>query len=230
MKFYFHPVSSNCQKVLMAFYERGVPFEPVVIDMFDAAENARYKAEINPLGKIPSLLTDEGEVLPESSLIIEYADLRFPDAGLPMIPEDRREALEARRWDRFVDIYLNLAFSKALQDKIRPEGKNDPFGVAEAMARLHEAYAILDNHLKDREWLAGDRLTIADCAAAPSLHIGQRAVPHDGFPNIQAYYQRVCGRPTWKRIWDENLPWRAKIDGNLKAMRAAQGWEESGKA
>lgn len=227
MQFYYHPVSSNCQKVLMAFYERGVPFEPVVVDMFDAAENARYKATVNPIGKIPSLMTDEGTVLPESSLIIEYTDLRHPGGAPPMIPEDRWEALEARRWDRFIDLYLNLPFSKALQDKIRPEGKSDPFGVEEAMARLREAYAILDNHLEDREWLAGERLTIADCAAAPSLHIGQRALPHDGFPNIQAYYDRLCGRPTWQRIWNENLPWREKIAGNLKAMRAAQGWEES---
>ena len=98
------------------------------------------------------------------------------------------------------------------------------------MARLRDAYAILDARLAGREWLAGDYLTIADCAAAPSLHIGQRALPHDGFPNIQSYYQRLCGRPTWQRIWNENLPWREKINGNLKAMRAAQGWNDSSEA
>jgi len=223
---YLHPVSSNCHKVLMAFYERGVPFETEIVDMFDVEQNTAYRREINPIGKIPALRTDEGDVLPESTLIIEYAEQRFPD--LPrLIPEDPHGALEARRWDRFVDLYLNATFSKILQDNLRPEGTQDSFGVAEARRRLGRSYAILDAHLADRQWLAGNAFTMADCAAAPSLHLGQRALSHEGFPNLQAYYERVCGRPTWQRVWNDNLPWREKVGVDLKAMRAAMGWDEA---
>ena len=78
LKLYFHPLSSFCQKVLVALYENDTPFEPHVVDLFDEASSAAFK-KIWPIGKFP-VLRDEGRdrMIPESSIIIEYLQQHYP--------------------------------------------------------------------------------------------------------------------------------------------------------
>ena len=71
MKFYYHPISSYCQKVLVAMYEKGIEFEPHVIALMDPEERAKYR-EVYPMGKVPLLIVDDDHLIPESSTIIEY--------------------------------------------------------------------------------------------------------------------------------------------------------------
>src|SRR5690242_850107 len=74
MKLYFHPVSSYSQKALVAFYEKGCAFEPVIINLMDPKEREAYQ-KINPIVKIPFLRVEEKNLeLAESSIIIEYID------------------------------------------------------------------------------------------------------------------------------------------------------------
>ncbi len=222
VRLFYHPVSSNCQKVLIALYEKEMPFEACIVDMFDRKANADYRATVNPIGKIPCLISNEGEWIPESSIIIEYID-RFSN-GHRLIPDDPTLARRTRFWDRFIDLYVNDAFSKVLQDRIRPDDGKDPFGVKQARARLSASYAVLDKHLQTNEWLNGDGFSMADCAATPSLHIGQRALATTGYPNLDAYYHRMASRAAFQRVWQENLPWRERINGDIASMRIAQGW------
>src|SRR3954452_13096749 len=95
---YFHPFSSFCQKVLIALYERDVPFEPVVVDLRDPDQRAALEA-LWPLAKFP-VLRDEarGVTVPESTLIIDYLD-RVHE-GPPLVPKDGEAALEAPILDR----------------------------------------------------------------------------------------------------------------------------------
>jgi glutathione S-transferase len=48
MKLYFHPLASFCHKALIAFYENGIPFEPVIVDLSDAASSAAFRASSMP--------------------------------------------------------------------------------------------------------------------------------------------------------------------------------------
>src|SRR3569623_747509 len=97
LKLYYHPLSSFCQKALIALYERGVPFEGVIVDLSDPEQRAALEA-LWPIGKFPVLRDEEREVtVPEASLIIEYADRL--GAGAPMIPADPDAALQVRLWD-----------------------------------------------------------------------------------------------------------------------------------
>ena len=75
---YFHPFASFCQKVLVAFYENDVPFEPHVVDLGDEASSVEFK-RIWPIGKFP-VLRDEAKArtIPESSMIIEYLARHYP--------------------------------------------------------------------------------------------------------------------------------------------------------
>src|SRR5215217_1286749 len=97
LSLYLHPFSSYCQKVLIAFYEREIAFEPVLVGTGDPAVKEALEA-IWPLGKFP-VLRDEaaGRTVAEASIIIEYLDGRADAAGPKMVPADADEALRARQ-------------------------------------------------------------------------------------------------------------------------------------
>ena len=99
---HFHPLSSFCHKVLIALYENGTPFEPRIVNLMDAGEAAAFK-KIWPCGQFP-VLQDGDDVIPESSIIVEYLDRRYP-GKTRFIPEDGELARKVRFKDRFL-LYL----------------------------------------------------------------------------------------------------------------------------
>ena len=101
MKLYFHPLSTYSQKTLIAFHEKGVPFEPQIVNLMDPAGRAEYE-KLYPLGKIPSLVRDDGWFIPESTIIVEYLEGYFPDQGPRLIPTERDAARQARFLDRML--------------------------------------------------------------------------------------------------------------------------------
>ena len=78
LKLYLHPLSSFCQKALIAFYENDTPFEPHIVDLGDEASGAAFR-KLWPIGKMP-VLRDEARdrTIPESSIIIEYLAQHYP--------------------------------------------------------------------------------------------------------------------------------------------------------
>ena len=86
---FFHPLSSFCQKVLVALYENDTPFAPHLVDLRDEAARAR----VWPIGKVPVLRDDAADrTVPESSIIIEYPAQHHP-GRTPLIPAERYLAL-----------------------------------------------------------------------------------------------------------------------------------------
>lgn len=208
LRLYYHPFSSFCQKAAMALYERNVAFEPEIVDLGDAGHRARLEA-LWPIAKFPVLRDEEaGETIAEASLIVEYAD-RFGHAP-PLVPADRDEALRVRLWDRLFDLYVDVALQKVVGDSLRPEGARDPHGVAEAKALLGRAYATADAELAKTggEWIGGDAITMADCAAAPALFYANIVVPVACHAHLDAYYRRLLKRPSFARAIEEARPYR----------------------
>ncbi|HXV32259.1 MAG TPA: glutathione S-transferase family protein [Sinorhizobium sp.] len=204
---YLHPLASFCHKVLIALYEAGTPFEAKTVDLMDPAENARY-LEVWPVGKIP-VLRDEarGRTVPETSIIIEYLDRHYPGAA-PMIPRDEEQALEARLWDRFFDLYVHVPMQKIVTDRLRAPNESDARGVADARAALGIAYDAAERHMEGRTWAAGESLSIADCAAAPALFYAGTVEPFEGtHPNLSAYFERLLGRTSVQRVLAEARPY-----------------------
>jgi glutathione S-transferase len=143
MKLYYHPLSSYSQKTLMAFYEKGCAFEPVLINLMDEQAKSEYK-KIYPMGKVPFVRIEEKSwSVPESSIIIEYIDRHFP-GGTKLIPDDPDLARQVRMRDRFFDFYVNDPMVKIFFDGFRPEGQKDPYGVQQAKDRLDTAFAMID--------------------------------------------------------------------------------------
>lgn len=203
---YLHPLAAFCHKVLIAFYENGVDFRSETVDLLDPGSAASHLARW-PVGKIPVLHdAARNRVVPETSIIIEYAQQHYP-GPLPMLPKEQDAQLDARLWERFFDLYVSEPMQKIVTDRLRPVGGNDPIGVSHARKTLDTAYAMIDGQLAGREWAIGNDFTIADCAAAPCLFFSSIVHPFGADQNnLRAYLERLLARPAVKRTLEEARP------------------------
>lgn len=212
MRLHFHPLSTYSQKVLIAFHEKGVPFEPAIVDLMDPAARAAY-GQLYPLGKIPALVRDDGRFIPESTIIIEYLEGAFPQ-GTRLIPADPELARQVRFMDRMFDHYVNDPFVRIFFDARRPAAERDPAGVAAARATIDKIYTFLDRHLAERTWLVGDGFSMGECAAAPPLGYLRMTHPFEAWPNVVAFWRRLESRPSVARVLEEARPHLAAMLGS----------------
>jgi glutathione S-transferase len=213
LKLYFHPLSSFCQKALVALYENDTPFTPQIVNLMDEAEREAL-VRLWPIGKFP-VLCDEarGVTIPESSIIIEYLDRHFP-GSTRFIPTDAGLAHEVRLRDRIFDLYVNMPMQKIVTDKLRPEGKNDTFGVEAERNRLRTALDIIDADMAGKDWAIGDAFTMADCAATPALYYADKIMPfRDSHPRAATYFDRLMARPSIARVYAEAEPYLKMFPG-----------------
>ncbi len=202
---YEHPFATYCWKPLIALYERGVSFEHRQVD--DEADRD-HLAELWPMASIPTLVDDAaGITLPESTVVVEYLD-GF-GAAPRLIPAEPETALQARLWDRIMDLRVQTPMQKIVLDGLRPEGSRDPHGVEEARVALDRIYPVIDEHLSGGEWLAGQAFTVADAAAAPALFYA-RAVRRwdEELVGLGRYYERLTARRSVAQVIDEARPFR----------------------
>jgi glutathione S-transferase len=217
LKLYFHPLSSFCQKVLIALYENDTAFEPHIVDLLDPAEAAAFKA-MWPIRRFP-VLRDEAHdrMIPESSIIIEYLDHHRP-GRTRFLPAEPERARDTRMRDRFFDLYVNAPVQTIVFDKLRPPGQNDPFGVEQAKAQLRTAYHLIeqdfDGQAGGKTWATGDAFTMADCAAAPALFYADKVLPFAAtHKNTAAYFDRLTQRPSYARVLNEAQPYFVMFPG-----------------
>jgi glutathione S-transferase len=201
---YSHPFSSYCQKAIVAFYEKDLPFEHRMLEDEGAmAELTAYW----PFGQFP-VLREGGRTYAETSIIIERLDQIAP-AAAPMIPADPALALETRFMDRVFDNHVQTHQQRIIYNALRPEAERDGATDAAARTALETAYAWLDEVMADRTWAAGEAFTLADCGAAPGLLYAHwtHAIP-ERHANLWAYRRRLLARPSYARALDEARPYR----------------------
>jgi glutathione S-transferase len=206
---YMHPLTSFCQKVLIAFYENDTPFEPRIVDLADETSRAEF-LKIWPIGRMP-VLRDEARdrTIPESSIIIEYLAQHYP-GKIHLVPTDVDLARQTRFRDRFYDLYVQEPMQKIVTDRLRPAGKSDPHGVEQAKGLLQAAYGTIEHDMSTKTWAMGNAFSIADCAAAPALFYADLVLPFgDTYPNTAAYLRRLMERPSFARVVREAEPYRA---------------------
>ena len=199
LELFAHPFSSYCQKALIAFYENGVPFTYRMMENPGVGEEF---AALWPLKRFP-IVRENGRVVLEASIIIEYLQLHHP-GPVKLIPEDPDLAIEVRMLDRFFDNYVMTPQGKCVFDSIREPRDRDPYGVGEAKAMLETSYAWLDERMQGRAWAVGETFTLADCAAAPSLFYADwtHRIP-ERYEALLAYRARLLTRPSFARAVDE---------------------------
>ncbi|WP_394173740.1 glutathione S-transferase family protein [Thalassotalea litorea] len=200
IKFYYYPISTYSQKVLLALYEKQVLFEPHLVDIHDQRQLYAFR-QIYPLGKVPLLLGDNQHVISESSIIIEYLDSHF-DSGTRLFPDVSSDDIRQMRFlDRIADLYLNNSVVTLMFAKDRRQAERN-----EATRCLTFCYQYLNNRLEGKPWIMGENFTFADCAIIPPLLYAERHMPFVEYANLLNYFQRAQERPSYQKVLADALP------------------------
>ena len=203
---YGHPFSSYTQKVLIALYENGTPFEFRCLGP-DTPQHAEAWLQRWPLRKVPGLVDGERNLV-ETSIIIEYLALVHP-GPVRLLPVDPMAALDVRFLDRFFDLHVMNAMQHAVDGALTGDPTKRQEGLALAKEKLELAYAWLEGHLAGRTWAAGPQFSLADCAAAPSLFYADWTYRiSEAEPLVRAYRARLLACPSFARAVDEARPFR----------------------
>jgi glutathione S-transferase len=187
---YDSAVSGNCYKVRLLFAHLGIDYERHELSVFDRSNRSDVLGALNPAQRVPTLVLDDGRLLPESNAIIWY----FAD-GTEYLPEDRFERAQVLQWLFFeqYDHEPNIAVARfwALAG-ITPSDEL----VAAKRAGGHKALAGMERHLTDRPYLVGDRYSIADIALYAYTHVApEGGFPLEPYPAIRAWLDRVAAQP-----------------------------------
>ncbi|MGF7160158.1 glutathione S-transferase [Rhodoligotrophos appendicifer] len=176
-----------------ALQELDAEFEFVTVNLRAGEHRTPEFLRLNPAGKVP-VLVDGDLVLTESAAIVMYLAEKFGDKGL--MPTDMKERGQAYRWIMFAVTELEQPLWRmAKHTFLYPEDKRLPQDIALAKEEYAEMTAVLERHMEGREFIVGDRISIADCVTAYVLDWGDEVdVLHDR-PNLQAYLQRMYARP-----------------------------------
>jgi glutathione S-transferase len=167
-----------CARVRILLAEKTIAYEPVEIDLDDRPAWIYTK---NPTGRVPVLEEDDGLVLPESRVIMEYLEERFPEP--PLLPADPAErALVRLRFERFSDL------SDPYYDALRGRASDEALRVA--LARL-------DAELEAQPFLSGSAYGLADIGYIPWILRAQTrlGIDLDSFPLLAAWRERLAERP-----------------------------------
>ena len=185
--------SFNTMKIRAALAEAGARYEFVPVDLAKGENKTAAFLALNPHGKIPVLVDDDGFALPESDAILWYVAEKYPDARLlPATPQGRARALQ---WCDFASTSLYPAYADW-----RTHGAGEVGD--KARGKIDRAVAVMETVLATRDQLAGSDLSIADLAGAAivqSLKLHLPADPLAGAPRAQRWYARITARPAWQK-------------------------------
>lgn len=203
MKLYGMNLSNFVTKSRIVVYEKGANVE--IVEPPGGMKSAEY-LKINPLGKIPTLDAD-GTLIPESEIINEYLEEKFPTpALLPRSPEARAKV---RVFTRFHDLYLDPPL-RALFGQLNPKTRDEKI-VNESLTELQMRLDQLESMLAEPgSFAAGPNFTLADCALAPTTFFITNVLPGFGAktplehrPRLAAWWIKVQERPSVKKALDE---------------------------
>ena len=187
--------SGNVQKVVFLLEELGADYEREDYGrQFENTATPEYRA-MNPTSKVPTLV-DGDLVVWESNTILRYLAAKDAPQMTGATPAERSEV---ERWMDFLLAAVNPGYLAAFKgSKQAPEDRPESYdaSIKDLIAQL----SIVDSHLDGREWLALDRLTIADIACGPVL---KRCLGFDtgrpAMPALEAWMARVAARPAFEK-------------------------------
>jgi len=195
MKLLVSLASPYGRKVRIVLAEKRIDCD---LELVDVAPADSPVIAHNPLGKVPTLLLDDGTALYDSRVIVEFLDNVSPISRL--IPEDNRERVAVRRWEALADGVTD-AGALLRAETLRPDAERSAAWIARQQGKVERGLAELASDLGEHYWCHNDRYTLADIAVGCCL--GWLAFRHPSidwrgkYRNLAKLYDRLLERPAF---------------------------------
>lgn len=177
----------------VALREAGLPFELVRVDFMRGKRlpDGTDLVAVNPKGYVPALRLENGELLTEGAVMVQYIADRVPEAKL-LPPAGTFERVRAQEWLNYIATELHKGTGLFFSQKANEEAK------AEARDKLVKRFAVLSKGLEGRTYLLGDTFSVVDGYAFYALRVWKNVVKADlrEYPVLHAYYERLATRPS----------------------------------
>jgi glutathione S-transferase len=202
MKLYEHPLSPFAQKVKISLYEKNVPFETMIPNLFGsdpAFEGA------SPRREVPCLIDGDLDVF-DSTIILEYLEDRYPTPA--MLPASPAERARVRMIEELCDTYyeaINWALAEIRYFR-RATGETADRLTARAGEQIAGVHAWLERALGDRAWFNGESFGWGDLSVVPYVagSAGFGFTPPAG-SKLSDWVRRIQQRPSVARCLEEAL-------------------------
>lgn len=198
IRLYYSDVLSPRKACAVANYLKA-PVEFIYLDLPKGEQYAPAYLAINPNGKVPTLV-DGDRILWEADAVMCYLSERM---GADLWPQDSSRQLDIISWFSWDARHFGRA-SGALyfEHIIKPRfgiGVPDPARVVQALGEFRRYAAVLNGHLKNRKWLVGDGLTVADFSVAVTLpYARQASIPLEEFPEVRRWHDQLNAFEAWR--------------------------------
>jgi glutathione S-transferase len=192
MKLYEFPPTRSI-RVRWALQELGVDFESITVNMTAGEHKSPAFLKVNPAGKLPALV-DGDLTLTESIAIVLYLGEKYIDKGL--MPRDLGQRAELHRWLMFAATELEQPLWRISRNIfLYPEDKRIPADIVRAREDFASMAAVLEEHMKGRQFVVGNTVTIADFVMAYTLDWANEFQMLEAFPGLKAYMTKMYARP-----------------------------------
>ena len=194
--------SPYVRKVRIVMAEKKLDFQLVLTDVW----NSQEILQSNPLGKVPCLVTEAGESIFDSRVIVEYLDALSPVGRL--IPPSGRERAECRTWEAMADGILDasiMARMEAIWAGRTPEQRSQAW-IDRQMSRVDGTLAALSTGLADKPWCTGNAFGLADVATGCALGYLDFRFPHIDWRARHANLARLAEKLAQRPSFAETLP------------------------
>jgi glutathione S-transferase len=214
VQLHHHPLCPQSRFIRLALAEYGV--EPALIEEKPFERDREFLA-LDPAGETPVLVDASGLIVPGASVIAEFLDETsgLAPGEVRLLPEDPMARVEVRRlihWFtvKFFGEVSNFLVTEKVYKRFMTQG-----GGAPDMDLVRAARANIRYHLRyigylcvERNWLAGDRLTYADLAAAAHISVVDFLgdVPWDEDETAKLWYARVKSRKSFRALLNDRVP------------------------
>jgi len=210
MKLYQTYTSPFPTRVRLVLYVKGL--EPQIIEppgFHATTESKGDYFEINPIGRVPALVTDDGRALPESEVICEYLEDAYPDP--PTLPPDAWGRAQVRLISRLCDFYLVMAMRPLFTASGMSRRRWDRAAIDRALAEVEAALGYIEHYIGEAGYAVGERLTWADGALIPQLMLSyewapalfEGANPLGKHQKLAAYWAAIARDPIAARLLKE---------------------------
>jgi glutathione S-transferase len=190
LKLYEHPASGNCMKPRILLRHLEMPYESVVLDIFEGEATEPEHLVRNPSGEVPTLELERGEFIAQSAAILLYLG-----EGTQFLPDDPVERAHVHQWLFFEQNGVEPAIAVARFWKWKGRDVEKPDVYANRIERAEKALDVLESWLSGHDFLAAGRYTVADIANYAYTHVAHEVVDMSGRPAIAAWIARVESQP-----------------------------------